>query len=409
MLKVNNNRNLFEQLLKKDWEQYNNNQDKNKRTFLSLINRNYYENYISKLLLYTLVNDKDLFLLKRLIKKYKEKLNSKLDNYTEPLTIVDYCVEKSMGVGRADIFIELRDKDKKTFTVTLENKIDAVERIPDDGLSQTEIYFDYVNKYYKESINIFIYLTPEFNYTAATCNQFMNMTYKQLYKLIPNNSDDYIITDFKQHIGGYLLTMKFSDAELFYLNNYEAIDSIRTEAEKKFDMFRHEILNYLITYYDDSGKIKQHPYAKKQNVKDGEIVIVAQENNQSLQIMREGDTYYSYKRKKDAYFFFTELRIEYNFSIVCQNVIRGYDSTENGIVKQFINNNPNLQPEPRPREWDKKLDYIYSSMNYEGYEQDLISEKGMLNLKKWVHKTITKLFRELDQIVHDFHEWKDKK
>ncbi len=83
-------------------------------TFLDVIGRAYDENFISRLLLYTLKNDK--MLLEYLICKYAEDMGKDWDESGGDYEIIEAVAEKNMLIGRSDIFIIAKDVDGKKWS-----------------------------------------------------------------------------------------------------------------------------------------------------------------------------------------------------------------------------------------------------------------------------------------------------
>lgn len=393
---------IFEEWIEKDQCQ----EKEDNKTFLSLIGREHYENYISKLVLYAIINPAEKILLKNLIDEYK-KFNPSFRSYEEPLKINDYCTEKYMSGGRADIFVEIEDKNENIITLTLENKIWSSEHETGEGISQTETYSNYIENRYPNGSNVFIYLKPAFNLDTPNSQNFMTMTYGKLKKLMPSTTD-YIIKDLKKHIGGYLLKMKFEDVDKFYFENYQAINKLRDSAERNLGNLKEEIIKYLKNDFNkDFNEIEWIPYDKKTEIAQGAIVMEKADKDCSFRIYRKDYWYYYDKMNKDgSYYFYTELLFEDNIlsNIICQNVIKKY--SDNSIVEKYIKDTEaNRIPfKPVARDFYVVDKDVYAP---EG-EAKILDEEWIDGLKKWASKNLQELFAKWDKEFEKFYNLKDE-
>ncbi|MBR6650929.1 MAG: PD-(D/E)XK nuclease family protein [Clostridia bacterium] len=205
-------------------------------TFLSVLGRTYDEDLTSRIIAYALAKDNRF--VEGLIREYMSVFDCP-DYCPKDVAIYDVVVvcEKYMGVGRADIFIEIKKEDIVVATITIENKIYTWEHD-----HQTVTYYKWVNKHYPKSVNMFFYLRPDFNISTAECDKYVNITYTKLLDLI--EADDYIIRDFRQHINDNLgaREMKLSESQIDIINNYDAFEKVLSEAKKKYAIKQNEII-----------------------------------------------------------------------------------------------------------------------------------------------------------------------
>lgn len=202
--------------------EFDNYYDKNeiqKPTFLSVIRKSNNENYISRILLYTINKDKKL--LSKLITKYINRYYHNIVLGTQ-FEIQNIVCEKYMSGRRADIFAQIIDELGKEYTLTIENKVDTWEHT-----EQTNFYKEWVEKAFPNAINIFYYLKPDYNGSVSTCNEFFDIRYSELKNLI-SVENNYIIDDFKIHIEQELgeKSMSFKEYEILAIENYKTLTNI---------------------------------------------------------------------------------------------------------------------------------------------------------------------------------------
>ena len=182
---------------------------------------------ISRVVAYCLSIDPSL--IKKLIERYIQKhLHDEVCLDLSAIKNVSVYPEKTMGFGRADIFVSLTDANKQLITITIENKIRTEEH--DD---QTQTYYDWVYRqqgYQDADLNAFFYLRPSFNLSTAICDQYQNITYTQIAAWITQS--DHIIDDFKKHIALYLgdSDMELNARQIDIINHYDAIQQSIGEA-----------------------------------------------------------------------------------------------------------------------------------------------------------------------------------
>ena len=280
-------------------------------TFLSVIHREHDENFISRIVAYTLAHEEHL--LYELIKKYTSIFGSFDIIDKSSISVETVELEKYMGGRRADIFVKLLEPK---ITITIENKIYTWEH--DD---QTVYYNKWVTEHYESYQNIFIYLRPDFNMSSPSCDKFLVITYSAFKDMITGPNDP-IICDLRKHIELNLEgnKMMFKEYEKTVVNNYEAFSIIINEVENKIKEKKNGILQ-----------------------KIGEKLI----NNEVL-LERAGErgkfgvsSYRLYKKHwfvKDQYYFYVEILFKDNkkpLDLVFQQTINTYKNINE--IRELLN------------------------------------------------------------------------
>lgn len=284
-------------------------------TYLSVLGRTYDEDLISRVLVY--VMDRDHAFVYSLLQMYAG--NSDMPDLKQVEIIV--CPEKSMGKGRADLFVVIKKNAVTIATITIENKIYSTEH--DD---QTQTYYDWVcrqQEYKHAVVNAFFYLRPSFNLSTAICDQYQNITYTQIAALI--SQSDPIIDDFKKHIAIYLgdSNMELNEKQINIINHYDAIQKTLNETTAIYASNKITILETIV----DAVKQRFPDIKEETNEKSNPLGPV------SVRLYK--DKWY----KAGEYYFYSELYFE-NAKIdkvKYQNVIKEYPkkSTEKSI-QEFL-------------------------------------------------------------------------
>ena len=340
-------------------------------TFLSVLGRTYDEDLISRILVYIMKKDRGF--IASLLEEYSGY------DYSIDECEIFVCPEKSMGIGRADIFTTIKKNGLTFATITIENKIYSYEH--DD---QTQTYYDWVLKqkeYESAKINAFFYLHPGFNKSLAVCNQYKDLSYSRINELIVEN--DYIIEDFKAHIEQYLgeNVMELNEKQLAILENFEHIQNVLNETTAIYATIQSGIIDKIIQ------KIKQ---------KDPNIKYESSRNSLGIYSVK---FYKEIWYKKDEYYFFVELFFDDGKldSIHLQEVIKTYPrkSTE-GRIQDFINSDriPIHSSDGRWFVWGKPIKY---SSNYKWTE-----DKWKDEFEKSASETLLDFIKQTDETVADF-------
>jgi hypothetical protein len=306
-------------------------------TFLSVIGRSCDEDLISRVVAYCLAKDSSL--LKTLIERYVHRhLCDEAGPNLSVIKNVSVYPEKTMGFGRADIFVSLTDADNRLITLTIENKIYSHERMTGDRC-QTQVYYDWVTTHYAAAFNIFFYLRPDFNYSCARCAAFENLTYTDLLEML-SPGDDIIIRDFATHIkcalgGG---NMTFDSAEKLLLDNYRFFDEKRVEATRKVKAYQEMLIQKIVNQLDlvIVDWRKQQPEEKPD--------FLSEQVNYGAGIgsyrLYRADWY-----KENEYYFYVEIKFEYGClnQIYFQATIRNDEKGKyERRVHMFLDENPDI-------------------------------------------------------------------
>lgn len=357
-------------------ENYNKVRKNSFNSFLSVLNRRNDEDLISRIIAYILSNDKTLIV---------KMLNFYCNNFSSDIgQISDYDIaitpEKTMGIGRADIFVEIKNKSTVVATITIENKIYSYEHD-----NQTQTYYKWVTSQvlYKHSINTFFYLRPYFNKSEAVCKEFKNISYTDLLSWINKETDNYIIKDFCKHIEVVFSKTKLEDIpmllneeELYILNNYEYIKSKLKAANDKFQKVKTDIINKIEETINND--IKTH-----------------RESSDGLGT----GSYRLYKNEWDTkeWLFYVEIKFCKNplNRILLQETI--YEKNNSNIIKNFIgqDNDLSLMEDPDGRYYVIRQESIPSNTSWE--------EENWHN--KLIEEAIKKLpdyIEEMDRVFNKF-------
>lgn len=358
-------------------------------TFLSTIGKSYYETYLSKILLYVLTKQKGV--LARLVNNYAHAktwenwVDVVEDKAQSTLEIIRARTEMPMNGGRADVFLELKYNNER-FTFTVENKCFAEEHNTGDDISQTQTYADCIKFAYRDSKNVFYYLKPDFNPSQATCKDFMTITYSDLEKYLGGyNDSDYIINDFKIHIGEFLHMNNFNDIEKKYLRNYKTINDFINGAEEK----RNNLIDSVVKAIKDTI---------------GEAKLEKADNNTVFRFYKD-EGWSDYLKDKDKmYYFYTEIKFIDGCldNIVCQNTVKAYvkDNKNKNIVIKF------LQDSKHGYESWGNLWYILEQNSFDS-SNDILSKDWIEDLKIWAVGNMEKYYKNMSAIVDEFLEWKN--
>ena len=340
-------------------------------TFLSVLGRTYDEDLISRILVYIMKKDRHF------VASLLEKYSGCCYNLNEYEILVH--PEKSMGIGRADIFVIIKRDGSIVATITIENKIYSYEH--DD---QTQTYYDWVcnqKEYERAEINAFFYLHPGFNKSVAVCNKYKDLSYTDICNLIVER--DYIIDDFKKHIEQYLgeKVMELNEKQLYILENFEQIQSVLNETASIYATIQSEIIDTIVQ------RIKQ---------KDPNIEFESSRNSLGVYSVK---LYKEKWYKKDEYYFFVELFFDDGKldSIHLQEVIKTYPrkSTE-GLIRDFLKSD-RISIHSSDRRWFVWGDPIKYSSNYRWTEEEWKNE--------FIENATNKLLdfiSQTDEMVADF-------
>ncbi|MBE5959508.1 MAG: hypothetical protein E7254_11695 [Lachnospiraceae bacterium] len=288
-------------------------------TFLSIIDKTKRETYISKLLAYAIKTDF----------KFRTYIFEKagcLHNLSADDEIEIVC-EKYMGGSRADIYVEINNKNNELITLTIENKIDTQEH--DD---QTQEYYNWV-KEKNDDNNYFLYIYPDYNPSKPSCCSFQELKYSQIGRNL--DSEDYIIKDFKKHINQYLgeKNMVITDKDLFLLEKYSIIKNMEKEVSDKVKEIQNAIIDNVmakINYKDNCECMYWKSYNNE--VKEGiNLWLVETALPTSIRLYLptgyvENRVYYYSEIRFDDYNIFGEINVQNTIRIDDKELVDDYQN-----------------------------------------------------------------------------------
>lgn len=348
-------------------------------TFLDVIGRTNDENFISRLLLYTLQNDGGL--LNYLICKYSADMGKDWGDCGGGYRIVEAVAEKNMLIGRSDIFIVAQDCDRQKVVITIENKIYTWEHD-----NQTDTYFKWVEsqRVYKDCRKVFIYLKPEFNSSQPSCKEFLTLTYVDIFRNI-SVSDNKIIADFKDHIKKFSSRgVEIMSDERFYLENYKKINEVIIRAKNKRDEIKEQIVKAL-----EANLVDKH----------ADMLLERADGNSVFRFYKPDKWYENAENKENKYYFYVEMKFEGNdiSDIVFQQTVKSYGQRKgDSIITKFMENRS------------------YSCVNIVGVHRIVAKEKFIDNTseflsEEWIQNLTAKATAVLleyidstDEMVDDF-------
>lgn len=391
---MKNNHEIITTLLKRYNEQTNKSLLSNP-TFLEVIGRSYDEDLISRILAYMLLTDKKLF-------GAIVGFNFKCEAIQCKLLSVE-C-EKSMCGGRADIFAIAEDEAGKRYTLTIENKIRTWEH--DD---QTETYFKFINnqRSYKNCVNIFIYIKPDFNASQPICKKFEVLKYSQLLDLI-KIKDDTIINDFRQHITRYLRNneVKIMDTDAFVLRNYKVLKEIMNSAEGKFENFKQQLAAYIykknVSPELDYNPLDGRDTKRWSTINEG--TLVGEHRNGSLRIYRKDKWYHKDENLANKYYFYVELKFCDNApnEILVQQVVKCYGNKKESIVVKFLDDVIIPNPQHSGEWWGQY--YVIQNDRFQDNEHEMFSPEWSEALKKFAVDKLSLYITEMESIFAEFEK-----
>ncbi len=207
--------------------------------------------------------------------------------------------------------------------LTIENKIFTWEHD-----NQTNTYFKWVEnqRVYKKYRKVFIYLKPEFNQSQPSCQEFLMLTYADIFSNI-SVDDNKIIDDFKDHIKKFNARgVEIMSDERFYLENYKKINEVILRANSKRDEIKERIVKSLETNLVD---------------KHADILMERADGNSVFRFYKVNKWYENVENKENKYYFYVETKFEGNdiSDIVFQQTVKSYGHRKgDSIITKFMAN-----------------------------------------------------------------------
>lgn len=310
-------------------------------------------------------------------------------------------VQKFIGIEREKVIddnkrIDVLIKYSNTWII-IENKINSME----NG-TQTRNYYKYIMKKKKEAENeltsgkinvIFIYLKPNYNKSEPSDENFIPLTYSQLFMQICKiNEHDYNEKEIYKY--KYLeelerMMKNYMKEEEFDLNNI---------AIKTYINYSKEIASIKEQYINNNKILVQKIVTEIENLfnKDNGYEINKKNNDTLIQIGRT-----TWKNgNKNGYF----NGIHYEVNFIEKNNILGFDNVElsialhieeniNDIELEKLNKETNIGKIPKDR------------LNAYDYEKDKLieyTEKYNFTNEKFINQSIEKIINRLKSIDKEY-------
>ena len=195
--------------------------NKNKKSFLSIIKKENDELVNSNLLAYFLEKDKDFW------SDFVENVLKINDR-----DIIKGTPKIKREFKNIDLFIEIGEN-----LIVIENKIKSgISGQKDTGYSQLEKYIGEIEAYPSASKkqHLFYLLRPNYNNEDYTIfnkgNQYQEIKYSEIYEIIKNRTGDFYFDEFKEVVKKHSADY---DNELFEIMNERFIEQIKTNIKKE--------------------------------------------------------------------------------------------------------------------------------------------------------------------------------
>lgn len=309
--------------------------------------------------------------------------------------------QKFIGIEREKVIddnkrIDVLIKYSNTWII-IENKINSME----NG-TQTRNYYKYIMKKKKEAekeltsgkINvIFIYLKPNYNKSEPSDENFIPLTYSQLFMQICKiNEHDYNEKEMYKY--KYLeelerMMKNYMKEEEFDLNNI---------AIKTYINYSKEIASIKEQYSNNNKILVQKIVTEIENLfnKDNGYEINKKNNDTLIQIGRT-----TWKNgNKNGYF----NGIHYEVNLIEKNNILGFDNVELSIALHIEENINNIELEKLNKETN--IGKIPKDrLNAYDYEKDKLieyTEKYNFTNEKFINQSIEKIINRLESIDKEY-------
>ena len=306
-------------------------------TIFSVIGRKYDEDLISRVVAYVLESDTSL--VKKLIKYYiskKETNNEPLD--LENISQIKVKCEQATDNGRIDIFVQVKGA-QRDITITIENKIKTWEHNTKEK-SQTEEYAEFVNSYYQNSFNTFLYLTPDWNHSEPKSAAFAKITYSKLLELMSDTGDQ-IIDSFRKHIEIYLTEemAMLTNTDEYLMRNYLDIKAVLDGFETRITNLKTDIAEAVNRRMENLFNVTIPEWSEEIVKRMREDDLYCEKVNENGKI---GMGSYRLSRikwyKENEYYFYVEIRYDNGLmrDIYYQITLRREDGKKKKGLSEFL-------------------------------------------------------------------------
>ncbi|MFI3164100.1 MAG: PD-(D/E)XK nuclease family protein [Bacillota bacterium] len=316
-----------------------------------------------------------------MICKYAADMGKDWDVHCCDFEIIEAVAEKNMLIGRSDIFIIAKGSNGVKVVLTIENKIFTWEHD-----NQTNTYFKWVEnqRVYKKYRKVFIYLKPEFNQSQPSCQEFLTLTYADIFNNISVDNNK-IIADFKEHIKQFNNRgVEIMSDERFYLENYKKINEVIMRANSKRDEIKERIVKSL--EINLKGK-------------HTDMLMQKADGNSVFRFYRKDKWYENVENKENKYYFYVEIMFEGNdiSDIVFQQTVKSYGHRKgDSIITKFMaNRNYSCVEMPGVHRVIRREKFIDNTSEF-------LSEAWIENLTAKATAVLLEYIDKMDEMVDDF-------
>lgn len=333
--------------------------------FLDIINKNYDECIISKLILYVFNNP--------------DRLSNLIEDEVVE-TITDCGTEFTIDDSRRiDIYFEGVFDNSKKFFIVIENKINS--NVHD---CQCKKYYEWVvkNPKYSSHKKYFFFLKPFYNAAIPDDKEhYQIITYDKLYEIIGKTKDLYC-NELKKEIKNNLMKQKYNELDKYMLNNLLDIkkktDYLWKDINKYFyhltNQFSNGAYEFDISYLNDCTYFRL--YDKKEN-------WLSIDN----------------RKKDDMYYFYFEVYVSMDLkNIFIQQIVKTYSDNPDSKLNKFMIN-----------KYERKAGRLYYIVKYDKftstYADKLFSDEWKIEFENWFNLKFLEASENIRNYVRDFRNF----
>lgn len=379
-------------------------------TILDILNKSHYdENFISDWLTFIFnpeingMGNKPIFSLINSLDISKSNIQNE-DIKTKWINNIKECKDtineqKFISIEREKVIddnkrIDVLIKYSNTWII-VENKINSME----NG-TQTRNYYNYIMKKKKEAekeltsgkINvIFIYLKPNYNKSKPSEENFIPLTYSQLFlQMCKINKDDYN--------GKEIYKYKYLEELERMMKNYmkEEEFDLSNIAIKTYINYREEIKSIEEQYSENNKMLVQKIVTEIENLfnRDNGYEINKKNNDTLIQIGKA-----TWKNEnKNGYF----NGIHYEVELMEKNNILGFDNVELKIALHIEDNIKDMELEKLNKEINIGKKEKLKAYDYEKNKLIEYKEKYNFTNEKFINQSIEKIINRLESIDKEY-------